>query len=361
MRVDHTSDVCKVSHGQIKNGLYEGNGAKWEFDRESTYPSYDGSDKYIYLGSYKDDNFSVTFGKAPYKDDFIMVVTQFYDVENGKHINCPFIIEGVNAKTDDELIRNFKKSMCGWIVNGNYEKAIREVLYWDNKEFLQFWTEEERAERVERRGIVNNMRGENFFLHNDCPCKLEFNGKQYGSVTEAFNDIKETYTQNNGDAYWERKRTVVLQDLIYLKFVQNEDLRDRLIAMEGEFNYECDDPWLGTINGTGANKVGEALILVRDILSDAVKEQMMNDTVKSNTEKVSAKQNIGLQMDEFPESEPLSSNPTQTDMQTIGKDDIAPKENKPNYVLRGSGFKSNGWKNNGWKKSNPSKNDNTKW
>lgn len=263
MKVDHTGTVCKVSDGMIRSGLYEGNNATFETDRSAKRKVFEGADEYTYFGTYRDVNFTVVFGKFEYKGDHTAVITSCFDTESGTYLSPTpsLFIEQIGTKTDEQILAEFKKRMCSWITDGKYEASVRNAVYIDHNEFLKNWTDAQKEEWRRERNVVNNMRGENFFLHNDCPCRIVYCGQEYSSVTEAFEEQK-----GRGDFL--RSRQSILNSIVFTKFAMNKDLQDRLLNTEGEIEYECDDEWLGTKDSIGANKVGKALMLARKILGD---------------------------------------------------------------------------------------------
>lgn len=351
----------KIS-GVITKGLYEGNNAKISIDRNSEMTVYDGKDPYTYFGDYKDDNLSIMLGKYEYKGDHTVVAVMCYDVELAKTIKPPFFfMEGVDKMTDDEVMTHLKKSLCNWITapkDRGYEGAVRAERYWDNKEFLQYWNDAQKEERIADLKIMRNNRDEFFFLSNDCPCKIEYNGQTYGSVTEAFE------AQKSRDDFF-KKRNSIIQDLIYLKFEQNEDLRDKIRAMNDDrIEYLCDDDWLGVnADGIGANKVGQTLMVVRQLMKDeyGVLEKYEQQTVfgfsKSLQNELPSKEENSMQT--FSKADVITNiydkqedKPKSDGMETI----VKPKSSWNKGVVQKSSWNKGTVQNNSWKKS-----DSTKW
>lgn len=69
---------------------------------------------------------------------------------------------------------------------------------------------------------------------------------------------------------WESVKFSIMKDLVKAKFTQNPDLAEKLLATDNahleEGNTWGDRIW-GTVNGTGANKLGIILMQVRDELN----------------------------------------------------------------------------------------------
>jgi len=349
MQIIHGSDDrISLSSGKIINGLYEGVNAKYQFDRNSTDKVYEQGNEYTYFGDYKDDMISAMLGKYPHRGDHTVVFVGVYDVEIGKWLSrTPSIfIEGADNMTDEQIFEKMKKGLATYFTNGSYEKAVHFEFenYWDKREFLQYWTEEQREEHRQERGVVSDTRGDNFFLSMECPCKLMYDGVEYQNAMEAFEAQK-----SRPDFL--KNRSAYLQDILYQKFNQNKDLRDKLTAFEGNIEYECDDDWLGTKDSIGFNKVGQALMEARSLMiklygKASPCEQM---SVFSLPERLPNK---------LPSESPVIS--SASSMQTFSKSDVMQTIEKPKsrLVLNKGTVQSNAWKK---KSSVINKNTKTKW
>lgn len=69
---------------------------------------------------------------------------------------------------------------------------------------------------------------------------------------------------------WERVKDMVMYAVIYLKFTQNPDLKEKLLATGDlhieETNY-WDDTYWGVYNGEGKNRLGKLLMSLRNELA----------------------------------------------------------------------------------------------
>ena len=74
---------------------------------------------------------------------------------------------------------------------------------------------------------------------------------------------------------WEKVKIPIMRDIVYAKFTQNPELREKLINTDDEYleegNTWGDRIW-GTVNGSGANNLGRILMEIREQLKDFDKE-----------------------------------------------------------------------------------------
>lgn len=136
---------------------------------------------------------------------------------------------------------------------------------------------------------INSFRGDYFFLSNFYECPVTYQGITYPNNETAFqaqkciNDSDKTkFMSLNPSAAkklgrrvalrkdWESVKFSIMKDLVKAKFTQNPDLAKKLLATDNahleEGNTWGDRIW-GTVNGTGANKLGIILMQVRDELN----------------------------------------------------------------------------------------------
>jgi len=160
------------------------------------------------------------------------------------------------------------------------------------------------------------FKGEKRFLSNMYPCKIHFkeqygvrelehfpsDNKVYNSTEHIYQAMKsdneiwqelilsqerpestktlarkkiKTLTSNEKDTFlqkenWHDTKYDLMKRIVFLKFEQNKDLREKLCAIEGQIeerNYWGDTYW-GTVNGIGENNLGKILMEVRDFFKN---------------------------------------------------------------------------------------------
>ena len=134
------------------------------------------------------------------------------------------------------------------------------------------------------------------FLSNFHPSPIQYNGLTYPTVEHAYQaakvldgvtraQIRAAATAKDarrlGRAYavrsdWDQIRVAVMEDLVRLKFTQNESLARQLLATDDarleEGNWWGDTFW-GTVDGFGENILGKILMRVRDELRECSQNQ----------------------------------------------------------------------------------------
>lgn len=142
---------------------------------------------------------------------------------------------------------------------------------------------------------IKSFKNKYSFLSNMYPCKVEFGGITYNSTEAAFQAQKnvakaEMFTKLSGrDAKilgrkmvlpdnWEETKYEKMERIVRAKFVQNSDLKEKLLAtgdselIEGNYwhdNYwgDCNCPKCKDI--PGKNCLGEILMKLRDELKES--------------------------------------------------------------------------------------------
>jgi len=135
------------------------------------------------------------------------------------------------------------------------------------------------------------FKGEKRFLSNMYDCNIIYKGKEYGSSEHIYQAMKsenreyqeyirtldepkktkkeadrlldETYEMRED---WDEVKVALMEEILYLKFTQNPDLRDKLLATEGliEEKNSWGDTFWGTCEGVGQNHLGRLLMKTRD-------------------------------------------------------------------------------------------------
>ena len=143
---------------------------------------------------------------------------------------------------------------------------------------------------------ITRFTGIHRFLSNFYPSVIEYNGQYYPTVEHAYQaakvldgvaqaQIRAASTPRDarrlGRAYaarpdWDQIRAAVMEDLVRLKFTQNESLAQQLLATGDahleEGNWWGDTFW-GTVDGFGENILGKILMKVRDELRECSQNQ----------------------------------------------------------------------------------------
>lgn len=168
--------------------------------------------------------------------------------------------------------------------------------------------------------MINDFRGNYFFLSNYYSCKVTYNGVTYQNTEAAFqaqkstdknvqrsfssltpNEAKRRGRNVNLRKDWEDVKTQLMYEVCKAKFTQNTTLKEKLLSTENqelvEGNTWGDTIW-GMVDGEGENRLGKILMQIRSELSsytfDAYKTKediiaWIKDYFKSNgTDKTKA-------------------------------------------------------------------------
>lgn len=135
------------------------------------------------------------------------------------------------------------------------------------------------------------FKGEKRFLSNMYACTIVYRGKEYGSSEHIYqamkcNDVnyqeyirgleepKSTKKEADrllGTDYefredWNDIKLELMEEILYLKFTQNLDLKNKLLQIEGKIEEKNSwgDMFWGTTDGKGENHLGRLLTEVRD-------------------------------------------------------------------------------------------------
>lgn len=138
--------------------------------------------------------------------------------------------------------------------------------------------------------IIKEFQSEYRFLSNFYPAKVQYKGLIYLSSEAAFQaakttdeNIKKEFTNLSASESKKRGKTLILKpnweyekrrimyEIVKAKFLQNEDLKIKLLDTNNceleEGNYWNDTYW-GVCNGQGANVLGYILMRVRNELKE---------------------------------------------------------------------------------------------
>lgn len=143
--------------------------------------------------------------------------------------------------------------------------------------------------------MISQFQNEYFFLSNFYPCQVEYKGMQYQNTEAAFQaqkcrteeermpfaDMNATEAKKAGRAVslrpdWEQIKVSEMKSIVQAKFDQNPDLLQALLATGNKYleegNTWGDRTW-GTVDGRGANILGQILMEVRE----GYRERMLED------------------------------------------------------------------------------------
>ena len=139
--------------------------------------------------------------------------------------------------------------------------------------------------------MINRFNGEYEFLSNFYETKITWQGITYRNVEAAYQAQKcperaREFTNITGaeakklgrlvplDFNWEFRKRIVMKNLVYLKFAENEILKEKLLNTGNEYIEEGN--WWGDIywgvctnkkyNHVGENQLGQILMEVRQML-----------------------------------------------------------------------------------------------
>lgn len=136
--------------------------------------------------------------------------------------------------------------------------------------------------------MINHFRDKYYFLSNFYELPMEYDGIPYQNAEAAFQAQKcaikaDRYAFSNLNATeakklgrqitlrpdWEDIKVGVMRDIVRMKFLENPELSQKLLATSGEYleegNTWGDRVW-GTVNGSGANLLGQILMEIREEL-----------------------------------------------------------------------------------------------
>ena len=138
--------------------------------------------------------------------------------------------------------------------------------------------------------MINQFRGEYFFLSNFFQSPIIYKGISYKNNEAAFqaqkvnspgeqsefSNLTPADAKRKGrrvklrkDVDWDVVKTTYMYEIVKAKFMQNAELRIKLIETGNEHLEEgntCGDRIWGTVNGVGQNRLGKILMRVREEL-----------------------------------------------------------------------------------------------
>ena len=132
---------------------------------------------------------------------------------------------------------------------------------------------------------IDSFRDDNYFLSNFYSCPITYEGITYQNTEAAFQSAKCIYERdrvsfaslNPSEAKhlgrsvplrkdWGNVKVQVMTEIVRAKFDQNPDLAEKLLAT-GDVYLEEGNDWgdrtWGTVNGVGANLLGQILMQIR--------------------------------------------------------------------------------------------------
>jgi ribA/ribD-fused uncharacterized protein len=147
------------------------------------------------------------------------------------------------------------------------------------------------ADKLDSTAVIGPFREEYRFLSNFWLCPVIVQGETFPSAEHAYQALKAKYPERDRAKFlasgltpgqakrlartiivrsdWERKRVGFMQAVVREKFLQNPELRDKLLATGNatlvEENSHGDVFW-GACNGQGENHLGRILMATRDAL-----------------------------------------------------------------------------------------------
>lgn len=138
--------------------------------------------------------------------------------------------------------------------------------------------------------MIDCFDGEHFFLSNFYECPVHYGLFTFSSSEAAFQASKATseelakkFTKLTPNASkklgrkiplrsdWEEVKDTIMYQIVFAKFIQNPDLREKLLATGNEELIEGNwwgDTYWGVHNGIGQNKLGKILMKVREKLKE---------------------------------------------------------------------------------------------
>ena len=137
---------------------------------------------------------------------------------------------------------------------------------------------------------IDSFRDEYFFLSNFYETDLDYEGIVYHSSEAAFQaqkcadrarreqfaDLSPSQSKHRGREVslrpdWEQVKVRVMKEIVFAKFSQNEELKEKLLATGNAYleeGNEWGDRIWGTVDGKGQNLLGGILMQVREELGE---------------------------------------------------------------------------------------------
>jgi len=138
--------------------------------------------------------------------------------------------------------------------------------------------------------MIDRFTGDYHFLSNFYPSRVEYAGNTYPSAEHAYQAAKAINTNDRAKIRkaetpkeakrlgckiklrrdWESVKLAVMKDVVLSKFIQNRDLRHKLIMTGDEELVEGNDwgdTYWGRVDNKGQNKLGTILMQVREQLA----------------------------------------------------------------------------------------------
>lgn len=141
--------------------------------------------------------------------------------------------------------------------------------------------------------MIDRFSNEYEFLSNFYEVKITWQGLTYRNVEAAYQAQKcperaHEFINLTGaeakklgrlvplDSNWDFRKRIIMKNLVYLKFAENENLKLKLLATNNEYieegNWWCDTYWgvctNKKYNHVGENQLGKILMEVRDSLNN---------------------------------------------------------------------------------------------
>ena len=141
---------------------------------------------------------------------------------------------------------------------------------------------------IRKRNMTNikGFFGENRWLSNFYPCKIKIGGEEFSSVEQYYmyrkspdKDYRAKILKEHNPKKlkrlgyqcvlrpdWEEFKRAVMNKAVFLKFSQNEDLKEKLLATGEAYLEETNkwnDTYWGVCNGKGENYLGKILMDIR--------------------------------------------------------------------------------------------------
>lgn len=136
--------------------------------------------------------------------------------------------------------------------------------------------------------MINEFRGKYYFLSNFYNASVTYEGITYQnneaafqsakvldkSIREKFSALDPSSAKRKGRQVqlrhdWEKVKFDIMYEICLDKFLQNKELKDKLLATGDEYLEEGNtwgDMIWGTVNGKGQNSLGKILMRVREEL-----------------------------------------------------------------------------------------------